>query len=993
MASKKKRKRTQSSTASSRVPKGKAKRPVVSDSIAPTEAGENGDRFPIVGLGASAGGLKALEAFFENMPADSGMGFVVITHQHAKHPSMLSELLSRKTRMPVIEVSNATRVEPNHVYTVHPGYKVAMLHGVLQPLEIDSQTPLHLYMPIDYFFRSLARDQKDRAIGIILSGTGSDGSLGLREIKAETGMTLVQEECSAQFRGMPHSAIATELVDYVLPAEQLPKQLLAFAETCAPGKAHEMAKFDTPQESLQQIFVLIRDQSGHDFSQYKRSTIRRRIERRMTIHQIESVERYVSYLQANPAEVEQLSKELLIGVTSFFRDPDAWTALSTFVDKLLGDKPEDYVVRAWVPGCSTGEEAYSLAILLRERLDALKRPLGVQIFATDLDVAAIDLARVGTFPFGISNDVSPTRLAQFFTRDDDTYQVKKVIREMVIFAPQDVIADPPFTKLDLLSCRNLLIYFDASLQKRVVPIFHYALKPHGLLFLGSSESIGMHTDLFTPVDKKWKIYQRNSSVRHVIADFPPAVSNTRIDTALPNMAEGPSATHGGMKWTVDRMLLKDLVPPTVLVQRRGDVVHVHGDTGLFLQPPQGSPAAANIFNMARHGLELVLSSCIRQAAAADNEIVQRGVHVGTNGGTVSVDIHVLKLKEPESLRGLFRIAFEAVHQVSETKDPTSWVETELPNDQMSELEQELRHSRESHQGAVEELETSNEELQSTNEELQSTNEELQSANEELQTSKEEMQSLNEELQTVNNQLQERVEELSHTNNDMKNLLNAPDIAMVFLDSDLHIKRYTQQAKKVIRLIATDVGRPVSDLVSMLHYDRLVEDARDVLRTLVSKEIEVRGEDGASYLMRILPYRTTDNVISGLVLTFVDVTKIKTLQQEQEQLREALHNSLTSVVVQDRDLQITWVSGPVFGKRRSELLGKTDTAMLHSPQAEAVTAVKQAVLANGKPERLQFEVTTKGKPKRYDLYVEPKKNSESKTVGIRSYIVDVTSFSD
>lgn len=922
-------------------------------------------RFPIVGLGASAGGLDALETFFTAMPADSGMGFVVVTHQHAGHTSLLAELLSRRTTMPVSELSKASAVRPNHVYTVTPGYHVSITGGVLQPVQIDRRrlTP----MPIDYFFRSLAADQQDRAIGIILSGTGTDGSIGLKEIKGGLGLVVVQEEQSAQYAGMPHSAIATELVDFVLPVAEMPKQLLSYA-SAARGRSKKIVRGEpTAPEALQQIFALVRERTGHDFSQYKGSTIRRRIERRMNLHHLDSVRRYVRFLQNTPTEVDLLFKELLIGVTSFFRDPDAWKAVASSVEALLVDKPDDYVFRIWVPGCSSGEEAYSLAMLLREVMDASKRSMSLQIFATDLDTAAIEMARAGSYPLGISNDVNPKRLTRFFIREDESYRVKKEIREMLIFAPQNLVADPPFTKLDLVSCRNLLIYLDATLQRRIVPIFHYALKPGGVLFLGSSESIGAFTDLFAPLDKKHKIFARQDVAGAYVAEFSPRVESNLPNSTRPTVQRGPSEAN--TIHLAEKFLLKNLVPPTVLVQERGDVVHVHGRTGLFLEPAPGAQASANIFNMARRGLQVTLSAAMRQAASQDREIVHRGIQVKTNGSQLLVDLRVQRLKEPDALKGLYRITFEESSAGSPNDEGEETAFEMKQPDRLAELERELQYTKESHQGTIEELETTNEELKSTNEEMQSTNEELQSANEELETSKEEMQSLNEELQTVNAELQGKVEELSRANNDMKNLLNGTDIATLFLDNDLNIKRYTEQAKRVARLIPSDVGRPIGDIVSRLRDSSLIDDAKEVLRTLAFKETEVQSEGDAWYLMRVLPYRTTENVIDGLVITFVDITKIRALQEGQRRLLDALKSSPTSVFGQDAELRYRWGSSSVFAHDFADVHGQTDLEVFGPTTGKELTELKTRVMQSGSPIRQRIAVKARKRSRTYDVYVE------------------------
>ncbi len=946
--------------------------------------------FPVVGIGASAGGLEAIEAFFAAMPVSSGMAFVVVTHQHAGQASLMAELLSRRTSMPVVQASESTPLEPDHVYTSRPGDNLAVVDGVLQSAAVGRRIPIP--MPVDYFFRSLAQDRKELAVGVILSGTGTDGTLGLKEIKAELGMVMAQDVKSAQYAGMPQSAVGTQLVDYVLPPEDMPDRLIAYERARVPAKAHE-ARHEGHQEPIQRVFSLLRGRTGHDFSQYKSSTVQRRIDRRIVVHHLGSMQRYVAYLRNHPEEIDLLFKELLIGVTSFFRDPEAWEALAGQIRQLLADKPDDYVLRAWVLGCSTGEEAYSLAILFREAMDEAKRSLSVQIFATDLDADAVASARRGTYPFGIANDLSATRLARFFTQEDDRFRVKKELREMVVFAPQDVLADPPFTKVDLLSCRNLLIYLDNSLQKKVFPLFHYAIKAHGILFLGSSESAAPFTRLFEPLDRKWKIFRRlDAPAGTYVADFPPAIGAGLPRTLAEGGAAGGTHGHRTLAQLAERAILKDLVPPTVIVRERGDVVHVQGRTGQFLEPAPGAQAAANVFNMAREGLPLVLTAAIRQAAGQDAEVVQRGVLVKTNGSHSRVDVRVRRLREPAALRGLFCISFERSVEAREEGPARGLRASRHAGARVVALENELEQAKESHRATTEELQSANEELQSTNEELQSTNEELQSANEELGTSKEELQSLNEELQTVNAELQGKVEELSHINDDMKNLLNGTDIATIFMDGDLRIKRFTEQAKKVIRLIPSDVGRPIGDLVSTLRYDKLVDDAQEVLRTLIPKEVTVEGaRDGGepiSYLMRILPYRTTENVIDGLVLTFVDISIARRLEREQERLLATLAHSATSVFGSDRDLRYTWsYPSTVFGRRARDIEGKTDVAIFGPRGARDLLALKRAVQKSRKAARSRVELVVDGERRSYDVFVEPVREDG----GVSCVATDITPY--
>jgi two-component system CheB/CheR fusion protein len=942
------------------------------------------DEMLIVGIGASAGGLEALEKFFRNMPGDSGMAFVVITHAQSGRVSLLPELLSRQSAMPIVPVRGPTVIEPNHVYLAPGGERLTVGGGKLFAADSPDPAPRHY---IDSFFRSLAAEARNRAVGIVLSGTGSDGTLGIKEIKAQAGMTMAQDEGSARYAAMPHSAIASLQVDYVLDAEEMPKQLLSYASSAGRRQvASEQAA--TTIDHFGRIFALLRARSGHDLSNYKGTTVRRRIERRMHVHHLESPKDYVHFLQNNTAEVDRLFKELLIGVTSFFRDPEAHAFLTTTVlPELLKGKPEGHTLRIWVAGCSTGEEAYTLAMELKEAMEESKLQLAVQIFATDLDPEAIEVARMGEYSDTISADVSPRRLERFFTQEEEGfYRIKKEIREMLVFAPHSLIEDPPFTKLDLLSCRNLLIYLEGRLQQQLMPVFHYSLRPGGILFLGSSESVGGFTHLFDAVDKRWKIFRRRDTIATAhVNDRSPSTSELPPREALPGAMVSKAVEQGGTQ-TAERALLQHLLPPCIIMYERGEIVHIHGRTGQFLEPAPGAQGRANVYNMAREGLQLDLAVAIRHAAGSDAEILHRGVRVKTNGHMVTLDLRVKRLGQPENLRGLYLVAFERVEPVKDQAPPaTTGVSRSELATRTSELERELLLVKEVHQSTIEELETANEELKSTNEELQSTNEELQSANEELETSKEEMQSLNEELQTVNAELQGKVEELSRANDDMKNLLNGTDIATIFLDSDLNIKRYTDQARRVIRLIPSDVGRPVGDLVSKLKHRRLTEDAQDVLRSLVFKEAEVQSEDGAWYLMRMLPYRTTENVIDGLVVTFVDITKVKGLQEDVRRFMAALGGSPTSIFGQNAELTYDWAYGNILGHPADHMVGRRDEEVF-GEDGRTLYELKQEVIRNGKPVRRRLKLGLDGSRREHDLYIQPVATPTGKVLGVSGLLM-------
>jgi two-component system CheB/CheR fusion protein len=699
-------------------------------------------------------------------------------------------------------------------------------------------------------------------------------------------MAMVQEPSSAKYAGMPASAQATGLADYVLIPPAMPKQLVAYAGgPYFAGRPFAGETLPVADEPMQKIFLLLRNRTGHDFSAYKANTIRRRIQRRMNVHQINQPNQYVSYLQENVSEIDILFKELLISVTSFFRDPPSWDALAKGpLPQLLQSRPENYTLRAWVPGCASGEEVYSLAIVFRECMDKIKRHFDMQIFGTDLDNEAVDSARAGQFPNGIRVDVSPKRLERYFTKEDSVYRIRKEIREMAIFAPQKVIKDPPFTKLDLISCRNVLIYLNADLQRRLLPIFHYALKPGGLLFLGPSETIGPFTDLFDTVDKKWKIFRCKES--RASAGALPEMPASQLpantgEVGLPSVTAPMRESNVSMM--LDRLALARFCPAFVVVNDRGDIIHVHGRTGEFLELAEGQ-ARTNVLDMARDGLPHELAATLRQAATADGEVTRENVRVKTNGDYTYVNLSVIRIVEPEPIRGLLMILFRPVAPAAApTAAPTAKMgpASKVSMDRVETLERELQYMKESHQTTLEELETSNEELKSTNEELQSTNEEMQSTNEELETSKEEMQSLNEELTTVNAELQSKVEDLSQANADMQNLLNSTDIATIFLDDDLNIKRFTEQARKIVAIRPADVGRPISELASRLKGEDLTRDCTEVLDTLAFKRREVETTDGGWYLMRIMPYRTTDNVIDGLVITFINIKEMKEAEKSGE----------------------------------------------------------------------------------------------------------------
>ena len=855
--------------------------------------------FPIVGIGASAGGLAAFEAFFSGMPADTdpGMAFVLVQHLAPDHKSLLTELVRRYTRMDVFEVVDGIEVKPNCTYIIPPNYDMAFLNGTLQLMAPSS--PRGQRLPIDFFFRSLALDQRERAIGIVLSGTGSDGTLGVRAIKAEGGMVIAQSPVSAEYDDMPRNAIATGLVDYELTPVQMPGILIAYATHAFPTipKIQDVLEPGLQSENfLKKIFVLLRSKTGHDFSQYKVSSINRRIQRRMAINQIELIENYVIYMQHNPMEIDALFRDLLIGVTNFFRDPEAFAILETeIIPKLFAGKPAGSVIRIWSAGCSTGEEAYSLAILLQEQLDALKMSYRVQVFATDIDSKSIDIARAGIYPASIAEFVSPERLLRFFSPEQTLldgspgfYRVHKNVRDLLVFSEQDLIRDPPFSKLDLISCRNLFIYMNGDLQKQLIANFHFALNSGGVLFLGPSESLGEFEAYFETIDHKMKLYRRKDDFQGMLRIVPNHfhLHLAKMDSCkYQNMDTTFLRTKQPMRELAEKTLLSQVAPAGALVDKKGTIFYLHGRTGKYLEPMPGEPGINNLMKMAREGLQNPLKVALRTASTTKETVRSPGLLVKTGNDNTIVNLTVCPASPDFALNSdvsLFMVIFtdapeDQPHRPISLERGESAPETDL---RIISLLKELQLKEEYLQSSNEELETFNEELKSTNEEMQLINEELQSTNEELETSKEELQSVNEELATVNTELQTKVADLSHLNNDMNNILAGTGIGMIFVDHQLRILRFTPTVTRMINLITTDIGRPVRHIASnIIGYDSLVQDVQSVLDTLVPMEMEVQILGGKWYMMRILPYRTIENIIEGAVITFSDITTMKLMTLE------------------------------------------------------------------------------------------------------------------
>ena len=825
----------------------------------------------IVGIGASAGGLKAFEGFFASMPAASGAGFVLIPHLDPNHVSMLPELLKNYTEMAIVQAAQGMRVEPNRIHVIPPNNSMTIADGVLQ-LQVLKE-PRGLRLPIDVFFTSLAGDRGARAVGIILSGNGRDGTLGLAAIKARSGMAMAQEPATAEYDGMPRSAIESQSVDYVLPPEKLARQLMDYLQGAVPLPVFTG---DKKSEPLQRIFQLLHARTGHDFSLYKSNIIGRRIERRMNLHQLDKTAHYASYVARRPQECDALFKELLIGVTSFFRDREAFEVLrGDVLPRLLANRADGDPVRVWVAGCASGEEVYSIAMVLRECMETLKKNFNLQIFASDIDTDALTVARAGLYPASIAADVGPERLKRFFTAEGNGFRIIKDIRQAVTFALHDVLKDPPFTKLDLLSCRNLLIYLDAEAQRKLLPLFHFAIKSGGILLLGSSESIDQHADLFTAIGKKSKSFKRRpSAVAAALVQFPSARPLLKRDDLMA-VSPNPPAKKPRLSAVTEKLLARiaNSAPPCVFVDTSDEIFFAHGKTGKYLEIAQGL-AHFNVLEMARREIRHPLAIAIRRARAQAKRHAGGAVRLQVNGGNQEIALTVAPVAEIGDNGDLLMVTFEDIAAKPVKVGRGRNASNATVSHRIAQLEQELDYSRQDLQASIEELQMSNQELKSSNEDLQSTNEELQSANEELETSKEEMQSLNEELISVNAELHEKFAELAGANDDMKNYLDSTRIATVFLDRHLSIKRFTAAASSVINLIPSDIGRPFHHIATKLEEDNLHADAAQVLDSSVAKERQVRSTNGRWYLCRTIPYRTQDNRVDGVVMTLTDMTELK-----------------------------------------------------------------------------------------------------------------------
>lgn len=870
--------------------------------------------FPIVGVGASAGGLEAFTQMLGALPLDTGMAFVLVQHLAPTHASLLSEILGRATAMPVTEVHDEPRVEPNRIYVIPPDRNMIISQGVLQLFPRKEARGQH--RPIDLFFRSLAEDQKERAIGVVLSGTATDGTLGLAEIKAEGGITFAQDD-TAQQSSMPRSAVASGCVDFVLAPDEIAREIARIARhpqvaLAAPPRRKAPAGEPGPGSILETL----RRVTGADFTQYKASSLNRRINRRMVLHRMESLQDYARFLQETPGEVEALFQDILINVTRFFRDPESFQALkTTILPKLFEDRSRDEPLRVWVVGCSTGEEAYSLAITLAEFAEARGSRLPIQVFATDLNGAGIEKARAGVYPKSIEHDVSPERLRRFFAEVDGSYRITKSIRDMCVFARHNVLTDPPFSQMDLISCRNLLIYLDPVLQQKVVPLLHYALKPAGFLLLGSSETIGAYRDLFEAADAQHKCYAKKASSRRVA--FGQAAGSYQRRGGPGHVPAPPQVAGADVEKEADRILLTRYVPPGVLVSTELEILQFHGDTGPYLAPAPGR-ASLKLLKMARKGLAVAIRAAVNKAKKGNAPVREEGLRIESDGGTREVNVEVVPVGGSSAGAGGFLVLFEEPASPPPAALPTgkrgggrapkpgakASRQDKAEEEENARLAQELIATREYLQSVIEQQEAVNEELQSANEEAQSANEELQSINEELETSKEEIQSTNEELATVNDELQNRNAELSLLNNDLFNILSSVEMAIVILGPNLQVRRFTPMAEKLFSLIPSDIGRPIGDIKLRLSVPDLEPLLKEVIETASPREIEVQDRQGLWYSLRIRPYKTLENGIDGAVIVLVDVDELRRSREYAESIVATVREPL---LVLGADLRVRTAS--------------------------------------------------------------------------------------
>jgi len=876
-----------------------------------------GNELRVVAIGASAGGLEAIESFFTNLPEESGMAFVVIQHLSPDYKSLMDELLARYTKMEINVAKDGMVLKANVVYLLPSKQNMTIYHNKLFLTEQDSHRGLNL--PIDIFFRSLSKDKGKNSIGIILSGSGSDGTLGVKAIKEAGGMVMVQDEKTAKFNSMPRSAITTGLVDYILPPEKMPSELVKFVKHPFISKTNVLEnELSKDEDALSKILKRIFEKTGVDFSYYKPTTIIRRLEKRISINKFTKIEKYLDYLLSSDVEVNLLYKELLIGVTQFFRNPEAFDILkATVFPALFSNKSQFYTYRIWSVGCSTGEEAYSLAMFANEYLEENNISADLKIFATDIDEDALETAGMGFYPESILSDVSPERLRQYFVRRNDGFQINEKIRRMIVFAKHNIIKDPPFSKIDLISCRNMLIYLDVEMQKKILSMFYFSLNASGHLFLGTSESLGDLASGYSVVNQKYKIYQYKAGYKPPMSGIYSLPKLTRPEIKITKDKQG-SGDNLFLSEGFYQELILEFLPPGVLLNDEFQIIHLFKDAGKYLRLPSGK-ANLNILKMVPQSLSVVLSGLLHKTLKDKKEMIYSDFGFTGEDGTSNINILSKPLFDNNTAQKYIYISF--IEKNKEQDSPQEKIDIGSQfHEQYAELERELVLTKENLQATIEELETSNEELQSTNEELIASNEELQSTNEELQ-------SVNEELYTVNTEYQHKIDELVQLNNDINNLLNNTDVGTLFLDNQLKIRRYTPVITKLINIIEMDIGRPIHHLSRNSDYPNLIEDIEEVQRTLIPKEVEIRVKCGDWYLLRVMPYRTVDNAVEGIVITLYDVTKRKIFEEEfireKDLLERILENSPLGKMIVSIDGKIEYVNRKameIFDMQKQQMLG-------------------------------------------------------------------------
>jgi two-component system CheB/CheR fusion protein len=936
----------------------------------------------VAGVGASAGGLDAFKKLFAAMPPDSGIAFVLVPHLDPAHESLMVGLLARHTTMPVVEAENNMPVEANHVYVIPPNKYMSIRGGVLRltgPVERHtSQTS------IDLFLRSLADDRQERSVCIILSGTGSHGTLGLKAVKAAGGLVMVQDPATAEYDSMPQSAVATDLADYVLPVEQMPEALVRYVRHAYVNGGARIEGGPGAADQLTQVLALLRARTRFDFRAYRQRMLARRVERRIGLNHLDSISDYLVFLRGHPEEMQHLLKDLFISVTSFFRDSDAFEQLARqVIAPLVQGKADGGVIRVWIPGCATGEEPYSIAMLLLEALAAAHKSCRVQIFATDVHEGAVEAARQGRYPDGIAADVSPERLARFFTRaDGQGYQVNKQLRESVIFAVHNLVADPPFSKLDLVSCRNLLIYLEPDVQQKVFSLFHFALHEGGFLFLGPAESVGRQTDFFEPLSKKWRIYRRVGRLRPAWVDLP------FLAAAAAGAGSQPAEAADRPPDLADltrRLLVERFAPAAVLVSRKYEVLCYSGPCTNYLEFPPGEPSQ-DVFLMAREGLRGRLRGALQRAASANERVVLADVRVKRYGASHPARVTVSPVEGPKALGGMFLITFEEQAPPPPAPSPPAPAGGAGADDDtaLRQMEGELNAAREELQQTVAELEGSNEELKASHEQAVSMNEELRSTNQELETSKEELQALNEELTTVNAQLHEKVDELGKANDDLANLLDCTDVATLFLDADLGIKLFSPAATRLFRLTASDVGRHASDVAERLGDPELLGDALEVLRQHTPREREVPAADGSWWARRIMPYRTRDRRVDGVAITFVDITERKRAADAVvRRLAAIVEGAADAIYSKDLDGTIqTWnrAAERLYGYTGDEAVGRSAAMLFPEDRAREFPTIMARLRRGETIQQLETERVRKdGRRVAVAVTVSPLRDGGGKVV--------------